>query len=580
MAEQPRYKRQAKLMSLPQVDFVQTGNTQARALQSVSSALDKMSAFSFNKVAEQQQKDAVQDVYQNPPSVEAINTAVKQNRSLDEIIGDPDTVFGAASRGAAGPVLRTEAEAQLRDMNASYLAKVNAGEPIDMEKMDKDFSAIRDGYSSALGAFDPEEAVAFRATAAVLANPIYKGALTNNLKIEAAARIAKADDAIEKAQDTIIGHFMTGDDAGAAAAAVSARQVDSSVLNTNNVDYIKQNSGVARALLEVGKREAVMALSMKEQEKDPISFAEKLSRGEMPTDYTQSLYDSLDVDAKADLRERLRKRLSETNKAYEDAAKAEELGMKEALNDARATVYNPASSDEEKKAAVAMMRDVGASGIPGYPPEVVEGMIANATDAASPRNPVGVSQVRMLIEKEELNDITDIDAYFGYYSITNPQDQLQIMQAVNADTKSDFATVRKLAVSAAKLIDETLATEEQASDVFAFESDVERKYSAEYEIWEGKGVLGGAPSRVQIAQQLSKAKAQSAYTQDIEIAIEDINKQLTDSNIAIKVYEYTKFEDIKEQLETSGMKKGRINGIEGQFKQIKDNLEKRGQAGF
>lgn len=579
MAELPRYKRGASLISLPTVDFMQTGSAAARAYGNVASSLDKMAQFTSERYQREATREGIEYDFRQGPSLDQVELALEQNRSLDEIVGDEDTVFGAASRASAGVRLRTEAEIRAKNLTTQYLAKVDAGEQIDIAELQKEFSGQVQGYADILLQVDPEQAAAYKATTATLGNTVWKAALTNNLKIDAAVRIKKADDELSSAQENITMILKNGGEGSRSAAAVATRQLDSIILATNNVKYIQENASKPREIYTSAVVNAVADLSMAARASDPVKFSESLAIGVMPDDYTQSLYDSLDQDEKLNMLEELRKRASEQNAAAEAAYKQEEISLRNAYTDARATVYDPSASEQERDDARATMRRIGGMGVVGYEPEKVEGDISAATDASIPKQPTSVDIVLNMIERDEISETDHLDDVMDSYGIKNPSDVLKLTKAISADTKADQIELRRLARIVAKVADEQIASAEQQTAMIDFEDKVQRAYNSEFAAWSVEA-KGPAPSIPQVAQKIAEAERVSIFTKNIQLEVQSIQDILDKAKISITVSEYTKFEELEELLEDADVKSGQITQIKNTLKSIKENQKSRKNVGY
>ena len=155
MAERlPRY-RQVGLMptsigALPSVDVLSGGLEAARGYEKISEALSRVSAFAFEKLGERRQREGEQFRLENPITAEQVEAALSEGRSIDEIVGDPDTVFGRASRSTAVMQLETELEGQARSVIAELTGRLDGGEPIDTEYIQQTVRAMTEGHADLL----------------------------------------------------------------------------------------------------------------------------------------------------------------------------------------------------------------------------------------------------------------------------------------------------------------------------------------------------------------------------------------------------------------------------------------------
>ena len=133
MAELPRYRPLgAAIPSVPTVDFVSTGRAQARVYENISRGLDIMQRYVSTKEEAKTKFEAQQWAYDQDLSAEQLEAALSAGRSIEEIVGDPTTVFGSMSVATTAAKLKTELEAGLRSQLAVLSAKVDGGADINL----------------------------------------------------------------------------------------------------------------------------------------------------------------------------------------------------------------------------------------------------------------------------------------------------------------------------------------------------------------------------------------------------------------------------------------------------------------
>ena len=189
MAERlPRYRRTG--VSPTAVPSVSTRGLDYRMPQmqirdpfaGISNALDKMTDFAFERAAKKAKKEGVEFRMENPITSDQISAAMSQGRDIDEIVGDPDTIFGSASRATASAQLKTELEANARNEIAAISAAINSDVPINPDEVQVKIQSVMDGHADILAQVDPGASYSYRGTISTIAAPVYKLALEKEYK--------------------------------------------------------------------------------------------------------------------------------------------------------------------------------------------------------------------------------------------------------------------------------------------------------------------------------------------------------------------------------------------------------------
>lgn len=245
MAERlPRY-RQVGLMptsigALPSVDVLSGGLEAARGYEKISEALSRVSAFAFEKLEERRQREGEQFRLENPITAEQVEAALSEGRSIDEIVGDPDTVFGRASRSTAVMQLETELEGQARSVIAELTGRLDGGEPIDAEYIQQTVGAMTEGHADLLAKMDPKRAYKYRAAVAAMAAPLYRDSLERQIKFARTERVIRFE-----AEKSALLPILTkaykayGPDTNAIVR-IQAEGVMASAINTADPEIVKQ----------------------------------------------------------------------------------------------------------------------------------------------------------------------------------------------------------------------------------------------------------------------------------------------------------------------------------------------------
>lgn len=197
MAKDLRYRPLGvAIPSVPGVDFTTAANARARSFDAMGKALNAMSDYAYKKAVKQTEREAAKYAFENPVTAEQIQDAISQGRDLDEIVGDPDTIFGAVTTATAAQQLTTELQMEADQAMSGYSAMIDAGMEIDIPKMQQDMRAMIDGHTDLIAGIDPGQALKYNASANTSASSVYKAALENKLKIIQTQKIARADMAL------------------------------------------------------------------------------------------------------------------------------------------------------------------------------------------------------------------------------------------------------------------------------------------------------------------------------------------------------------------------------------------------
>jgi hypothetical protein len=146
-------------------------------MQSMSSALDRISEFAFKDAAKQKALEGEMWAYNNPVTPQQLEQA--RNGALDIANTQPaaGTYFGDAARKAQAGQLRGQLELQARSEIAKISAAVDTGAVTNTKDLDIAFRGIADGYSKVIAGLDVDQANAFRASVATASKAVYDSAL-------------------------------------------------------------------------------------------------------------------------------------------------------------------------------------------------------------------------------------------------------------------------------------------------------------------------------------------------------------------------------------------------------------------
>jgi hypothetical protein len=226
--------------ALPSVDVLSGGLDEARGYEKISEALSRVSAFAFEKLGERRQREGEQFRLENPITAEQIEAALSEGRSVDEIVGDPDTVFGRASRSTAVMQLETELEGQARSVIAELTGRLDGGEPIDAEYIQQAVGAMTEGHADLLAKMDPKRAYKYRAAVAAMAAPLYRDALEKEIKFARTERVIRFEAEKLDFLPTLTKAYKTYGPDTNGIVRIQAEGVMASAINTADPEIVKQ----------------------------------------------------------------------------------------------------------------------------------------------------------------------------------------------------------------------------------------------------------------------------------------------------------------------------------------------------
>ena len=185
--------RRPSLIPGPNINYASAGAAKAQASASLGAELDRMSGFVFKEAAERAAVAGAQYGFDKPITVEQIEDAMREDRGIDEIVGDQTTIFGSASRATIGQKLQAQLEAESRSKIAVIQGAISAGQPVDLDSVRSTLNGLMDGNSSVLAEIDPKLASQYRATVSTVAASTFKLATEQVFKAQKREALAIYD---------------------------------------------------------------------------------------------------------------------------------------------------------------------------------------------------------------------------------------------------------------------------------------------------------------------------------------------------------------------------------------------------
>jgi hypothetical protein len=206
MATLPLYQPTGFLPAdIPRLDRADVKESAAQ-LNTITSALDRVSQFAFKKAEEQAEREGLQYGAENQPGADQVMEALKSGQSPQEMFAQPGTTFGNAARKVQAAQLRNELEVKVRNEFSRLSGMIDAGS-FNLKDVQNEIKAITDGYGRAISSVSPEEGLRFRASAGSAGAPVYAKAADRAYKIYGEGVKANADDLISQTP-TILADLM------------------------------------------------------------------------------------------------------------------------------------------------------------------------------------------------------------------------------------------------------------------------------------------------------------------------------------------------------------------------------------
>ena len=591
MAERlPRYRPLGvAIPSVPGVDFTRAANVEARGFQNLSDALSKMSDFAFERQKSETIRKAEQYAFDNPVTKEQIEEAKKRGIDIDDVVGDPDTVFGSTVRSTTGKIMSAQLEGLYRQELA--IMQRNMESPLynpedpdtGVAAQTTKLAALEQGYVDALAEVDPSEAVSFKAGIAALGGSTYKTALeTRNKKMSAGIMVVA-----EQAMDNLSANARAeisayaGDDKMLSVNDALANLrvgVERQLMLTGNTDFIKSNSAAIDGIFEQAKIDVLTNHAMS----DDFSVTDtqrdrKMSSG----DYGRysNVFASLGAKEQAQVRANVRAEMTARDTTLERVRRDK---VRSLSSDVEVIVANLDDASEEAfDAAIGELRRIAAtSDNDAISYTAINGLIKEREEGTT-SNPRGNVEMRMAIANNQIT-LENFEQARVLFGVTY-KDAYSMISNVTTTQKQDYKSAVQLARSAAGVVDEltTTYTSQQATQINTFMKTVDRKFAEAEKSWKLSGApIGERPTRLAIARDIETLVFDSAVQKQIDAEIANANFAL--ANISgFTITENTKASEIDTMpfdpsLNETEQRTMRTT-LKSQLRKIQDLIQKRNE---
>jgi hypothetical protein len=535
MAERPRYRPLgAAIPSIPTVDYAATGRAQARVFESVSRGLDVMARYVATQEEARTKREAAQWAYDQDITAEQLQAALDSGRSVDQILGDPSTVFGSVSVATTAQKLSTDLTSNARQALADLSARIDGGEDLDINKEMREISGMSAGYTDLLATLDPKVASSFSASVATLAAPVYQKGLERRIKMDQAVRKAGAEKSMSLLPNALQdifkedkGAYTTGSNflASETTAKVLVKAVEGELLATNDAAFVAEQTGKIPAMIAEAKISALTGYVVELPTERRLSALRTGNLG----DKTE-LFNTLDGAQKAEVRKRVRDEIIARQNADDQIR---ENNVQEARAASVTHVLSYISSPEGS-VEFSFAKDALSAIAVNYP-EVIDGqgIVALAKSKQTiqqpgyyeEENPSLVLELKTRIHNGQITSPEALRAEAKERGLGDKQtlSLFSYLETTQKRINDDVDTEARLHTRLVKGQIQVDAT--RAKSYNSFIANVERRFQNAVTEWQEDGETGPRPNKATIAKQYRLDLASSDYQKAIDQTLSTIVKK-------------------------------------------------------
>lgn len=202
MADQlPRYQNMGvQYADLPRISTAPQ-QAVAQGLSQLNQNLDRMFAYAEDAATSQAKKEAMKYAVENPLTKDVVDNALKTGQGFE--VAGAGRVFQETYQKAQGAMLSSELQLEGQRKLSNVAAMIDAGAPVDLNKIQQDIKDMVDGYSTTVMAIDPEQSIRLRAALTTTGNALYTKAAERAVKIQQEQYDARLNQAVEQSNPLI-----------------------------------------------------------------------------------------------------------------------------------------------------------------------------------------------------------------------------------------------------------------------------------------------------------------------------------------------------------------------------------------
>jgi len=172
----PRYQT----MGVQYADLPQVSTAPQRAavagLSQIDQAINQMTSYFLDKATIEAKEAGMKYAAENPLTKEQVDASLGDPKALK--VKGAGRIFQSTYEATQASMLASELQLEGQRRIGNVSAAIKAGQPVDLEQIQKDIKDMIDGYGSTVMALDPAQSVKLRASLATTANALYKEAAT------------------------------------------------------------------------------------------------------------------------------------------------------------------------------------------------------------------------------------------------------------------------------------------------------------------------------------------------------------------------------------------------------------------
>jgi len=580
MAELPKYRPLGVgIPSVPTVDFVATGAAQARNYDAIAKSLNSMSNYVYKKQVAQTKREAAKYAFENPVTAEQIQDAISQGRDIEEIVGDPDTIFGAVTTATAAQQLTTELEIIANKKMAQYSAAIESGGLYSNEqitKMRRDLASMIDAHSEIISGVDVNQALKYNAAANISASSVYKSALEAQIAVDKAVKRAGADEFM-RTLPSQMRNILTKKDTDPKQAigemVALGRLANDYMISTGDLDYAgAQSSAIQKMITDVQVSvliDGVFEDSFANNDALRMSRVRKNDFGGR-----SDLFNILPPAAQAAVRTGIRQKIDARLK---DAQIQKEIFDKDSATSfsVLAERYRNSTDVKEQDRIIADMFEVArVTNNRVVNPTTINGLISSKRSAEKDKieptkNPQGVGKLKVEIYEEKIQNVSQLQARATELDVTVAE-WSTLITTIEKNKDDDYKAGLKEINRAAKIYpgSNQAPTQKQIDKQINYEKKMEIEFSRRLTEWESGGMVGPRPSYVEVAKEITKVAQESKFQKAINNKFGSLK---TDYPALSAYFTENKFGDLEDILSDTdllkdfGLTKKQINRLRANY---------------
>jgi hypothetical protein len=580
MAELPKYRPLGvSIPSIPDVDFVSAGRAQGEVYRSLGKSLDVMVDYVYKRQVAQTKREAAKYAFENPVTAEQIQDAISQGRDIEEIVGDPDTIFGAVTTATAAQQLTTELEIRANKKIAEYSAAIKSGGLYSNEQiteMRRDLTSMIDAHSELIAGLDVTQALKYNAAANTSASTVYKSALEAQMAIDKAAKIAAADEFM-RTLPSQMRNILTEKDADPkqvlGKVVALGRLANDVMIGTGDLVYAKaQSSAIQKVITDVQVSvliDGAFEDSFADNDASRMSRVRKNDFGGR-SDIFKVLPPAAQAAVRTGIREKIDARLKD-GKIQEEILDRDSATSFSVL----AESYRNSTDVEEQDRIIADMFEIArVTNNRIVNPTTINGLIsakrsAEKAEIEPTKNPQGVGKLKVEIYEEKIQNVSQLAARAIQLDVTVAE-WSNLITTIEKNKDDDYKAGLKEINRAAKIYpgSNQAPTQKQIDKQINYEKKMEAEFLRRLTEWQSGGMVGPRPSYVDVAKEITKVAQESKFQKAIDNKFGSLK---TDYPALSAYFTENKFGDLENILNDNnllkefGLTKKQINRLRANY---------------